>query len=68
VSSRKECAGFTVKWMRKSDMRIKAIIDDGTGALMIVLDSRLTQKIMWNYHRRSSKDRTNSNVPESSGR
>jgi replication factor A1 len=29
----------------KSDMRIKAIIDDGTGALMVVLDSRLTQKI-----------------------
>ena len=29
----------------KNDMRIKAIIDDGTGALMLVLDSRLTQKI-----------------------
>ncbi|MCX9086967.1 MAG: hypothetical protein OIN90_05335 [Candidatus Methanoperedens sp.] len=29
----------------KSDMRIKAIIDDGTGALTLVLDSRLTQKI-----------------------
>ncbi|MFZ3382711.1 MAG: Single-stranded DNA binding protein [Candidatus Methanoperedens sp.] len=28
-----------------SDMRIKAIIDDGTGALTLVLDSRLTQKI-----------------------
>jgi replication factor A1 len=29
----------------KNDMRIKAIIDDGTGALMLVLDSRLTFKI-----------------------
>lgn len=29
----------------RADMRIKAIIDDGTGALTIVLDSRLTQKI-----------------------
>jgi len=29
----------------KADMRIKAIIDDGTGALTLVLDSRLTQKI-----------------------
>ena len=29
----------------KKDMRIKAIIDDGTGALTLVLDSRLTQKI-----------------------
>ena len=29
----------------KNDMRIKAIIDDGTGALTLVLDSRLTQKI-----------------------
>lgn len=27
------------------DMRIKAIIDDGTGALMLVLDSELTQKV-----------------------
>jgi replication factor A1 len=26
-------------------MRIKAIIDDGTGAMTLVLDSRLTQKI-----------------------
>ena len=29
----------------KADMRIKAIIDDGTGAMTLVLDSRLTQKI-----------------------
>jgi replication factor A1 len=29
----------------KADMRIKAIIDDGTGAITLVLDSRLTQKI-----------------------
>lgn len=29
----------------KPDMRIKAIIDDGTGALMLVLDSELTQKV-----------------------
>ena len=29
----------------KMDMRIKAIIDDGTGALTLVLDSGLTQKI-----------------------
>ena len=29
----------------KNDMRIKAIIDDGTGALTLVLDSRLTQKL-----------------------
>ncbi len=29
----------------KNDLRIKAIIDDGTGALMLVLDSRLTMKI-----------------------
>ncbi len=29
----------------KMDMRIKAIIDDGTGALTVVLDSRLTQEI-----------------------
>ncbi len=29
----------------KNDMRIKAIIDDGTGALTLVLDSRLTLKI-----------------------
>ena len=29
----------------KNDMRIKAIIDDGTGALTLVLDSMLTQKI-----------------------
>lgn len=27
------------------DMRIKAIIDDGTGALTLVLDAELTQKI-----------------------
>jgi replication factor A1 len=29
----------------KMDMRIKAIIDDGTGALTLVLDSRLTQEL-----------------------
>ncbi len=29
----------------KMDMRIKAVIDDGTGALMLVLDSELTQKL-----------------------
>jgi replication factor A1 len=29
----------------KNDLRIKAIIDDGTGALTLVLDSRLTQKL-----------------------
>ncbi len=29
----------------KNDMRIKTILDDGTGALTLVLDSRLTQKI-----------------------
>jgi replication factor A1 len=29
----------------KADMRIKAIIDDGTGAMTLVLDSRLTQNI-----------------------
>lgn len=29
----------------KMDMRIKAIIDDGTGALTLVLDTELTQKI-----------------------
>ncbi len=29
----------------KTDMRIKAIIDDGTGALTLVLDAGLTQKI-----------------------
>lgn len=29
----------------KNDLRIKAIIDDGTGALTLVLDSRLTLKI-----------------------
>jgi replication factor A1 len=29
----------------KADMRIKAIIDDGTGAMTLVLDSMLTQKI-----------------------
>ncbi len=29
----------------KIDMRIKAIIDDGTGAMMLVLDSTLTQRI-----------------------
>ncbi|MFA4957254.1 MAG: Single-stranded DNA binding protein [Candidatus Methanoperedens sp.] len=29
----------------KADMRIKAIIDDGTGAMTLVLDSRLTHKI-----------------------
>ncbi len=29
----------------KTDMRIKAIIDDGTGVLTLVLDSKLTQKL-----------------------
>jgi len=29
----------------KMDMRIKAIVDDGTGALAVVLDSKLTQKV-----------------------
>jgi replication factor A1 len=29
----------------KADMRIKAIIDDGTGSMTLVLDSRLTYKI-----------------------
>lgn len=33
------------KVIEKNDMRIKAIIDDGTGSLTLVLDSRLTQKI-----------------------
>jgi replication factor A1 len=27
------------------DMRIKAVIDDGTGALMLVLDAELTQRV-----------------------
>ncbi len=29
----------------KTDMRIKAILDDGTGALTVVLDAKLTQKV-----------------------
>ena len=29
----------------KLDMRVKAIVDDGTGALMLVLDAQLTQEI-----------------------
>jgi len=39
----------------KADMRIKAIIDDGTGALTLVLDSRLTAKNMRDHIEEAQK-------------